>query len=271
MKIRLGRRFHDIEADHFETGLQKAKDWGFRSLQLAPTKSLGFTKQQLSPGYGKELRRSLDQYNLDVAVLGSYFDLSSHDDGQEEVVSKYIDHILLAAWSGIPVVGTETGHIDRNDPHYDKAFAGVIANLEQIVPAAEKLGVVVAIEPVFGHTICDIDSMLYLINHFKSVNLRVIYDPANLLDPAKESDREDDWAEAVEKLGDYFVCVHLKDYEVIDGRKKYFGATTSGHMDYSHLLKLAEEKPHLDFILESAKDRDIPHIYDRLKEVGFDV
>ncbi len=268
MKIRLGRRFHDIQAEDFASGLQKAEDWGFRSLQLAPTKSLGFTKGCLTPGYAKEMRRLLDQYHLDVAVLGSYFDLSNDD---FDLVSNYRDHILLAAWSGISVIGTETGFIERNDPNYDKAFAGVITNLEQIIPVAERFGIVVAIEPVYGHTICDSESMLHLINHFRSENLRVIYDPANLLHPDRETDRENQWAEAVEKLSDYFVCVHLKDYDIVDGRKKYYGATMAGRMDYSHLLRLSEVKPHLDFILESANDSDIPTIIEQLKNKGFDL
>lgn len=263
-KINWGRRFHDAGGEDFFAQLQTIKEQGFGSVQLAPGKSLGFSRTILTPGYAAGLARCLADADIRVAMLGSYFDLSARGEEREAVLQRYYDHLLLAAWAGFPVIGTETGHIKADAPDYDEAYQAVEENLGLILEKAEKLGVCVAVEPVYGHTIHGADKMEKLLQRYPTENLRVIYDPVNLLDPALEDSRESMWQDFLDRLGDRLAVVHVKDYEIVDGKKKDLPAAT-GRMDYSHLMRLAEQKPGLDFLIETAKDEFIPGIKDFFK------
>lgn len=254
-----GRRVHDASGETLQEEFKNIASQGFRSLQLAPTKSMGFKKENLSPGYGAYLRELLQEYNLRVAVLGSYFDLSAGGEEAKEVQEWYIAHLMLARWAGLSVIGTETGGIAADDPNYEEAFDNVINNLSVILPHAEKFGICLAIEPVYGHTIHGAEKMLKVLEHFPTQNLRVIYDPVNLLNPALESDRESMWSDFLEKLDNRLVAVHVKDYDIIDGKKKDLPAG-QGRMDYAHIYKLVEKKPRIDLLIESAPDEYIPGI-----------
>lgn len=254
-----GRRLHDVSAETFEAQLAKVAADGFKSIQLAPTKSLAFSKKILSPGYARWLRRALDRAGLEVAILGSYFDLSAGGEEAEVELQKYFDHLLLAKWAGFNVVATETGKIWPDNPQYDERFDNVVKNTGRILEIAEKLGLTFAIEPVYGHTVYNADKMEILLERYPGETLRVLYDPVNLLDPNEEANAEAMWLDFIARLGERFVTVHVKDYEIQDG-KKIDRAAGFGRMDHSHLLKLAEEKPHLDFLIEAAKDEQIPII-----------
>lgn len=254
-----GRRFHDAGGGNFAAQIETIRKQGFSSVQLAPSKSLGFTGSCLSPGYAAGLARCLSDAGLRVAVLGSYFDLSARGPEREAVLRRYYDHLLLASWAGFPVIGTETGHIAADDPAYGEAYRAVEENLGRILERAEKLGVSVAVEPVFGHTIHGAEPMLALLDRYPTENLRVIYDPVNLLDPAREAGREAMWEDFENRLGSRIAAVHVKDYDIREGRKIDLPAA-SGRMDYTWLYRLAALKPGLDFLIEAAPDASIPAI-----------
>jgi L-ribulose-5-phosphate 3-epimerase len=257
--MHLGRRLHDVDAPSFEEALAKVQAQGFHSIQLAPTKSLNFTRDMLSPGYGRYLRQALDSHALDVAILGSYFDLSDRGPSREETLNRYKDHLLLAHYADFKVVGTETGKIMPDDSQYEEAFQAVKENLGVILDQAEKLGIVVAIEPVYGHTIYNREKMEKLLEAYPGRNLQVIYDPVNLLDPTDEAGAPAMWKDFLEHLGNRLAAVHVKDYVIEDGKKRDLPAGT-GRMDYSHLFNLAQKKPYLDFLIEAAKDENISSI-----------
>ena len=127
---------------------------------------------------------------------------------------------------------------------------------------AEKLGIVVAIEPVYGHTIYNREKMEELLEAYPGRNLQVIYDPVNLLDPTDEAAAPAMWEDFLKHLGNRLAAVHVKDYKIEDGKKRDLPAET-GKMDYSHLFDLAQEKPYLDFLIEAAKDENVSTIMER--------
>lgn len=254
-----GRRAHDAGGSTFGEVLATIAGQGFRSLQLAPTKSLGFTHEMLSPDFAADLRAELDAAGLRVAILGSYFDLNARGAAGEAVLTRYFDHLQLADWGGFPVIGTETGKIAADAPDFEEAFAAVVHNLGVILEAAEKLGIVVAVEPVFGHTIHDAAQIERLLALYPTPHLRVIFDPVNLLDPAEEADRAEMWQDFVDRLSDRFAAVHVKDYRIDDGVKIDLPAGT-GRMEYGFLEVLARSQPQLDFLIEAAPDEHIPAI-----------
>ena len=120
-----------------------------------------------------------------------------------------------------------------------------------MVECAEHYGVTLAIEPVRRHIVYDADRALEVLRAIGSPNLRIIFDPVNLLDTDNADDRERVLGDAMEKLCDHIAMVHIKDFVRRDGTLASVAAGT-GEMDYTELLRfLKARKPYVQATLEN--------------------
>ena len=84
-------------------------------------------------------------------------------------------------------------------------------------------------------------------------NLKILFDPVNLLSMENVDAREEIIAEAIELLGMDVAMIHFKDYLLKDagGQLAATGAGL-GHMDYTQVLRFAKkEKPFIHGTLEN--------------------
>ena len=122
------------------------------------------------------------------APYGQSYDLSCPDRGR--FASLLDDHIKCMGYSVDCGSMTYTIHIGAwesviyQTPN-DEIRPHVIAKLEKLVPAAEKLGIIIAVENSFERSNTP-DEVLYYINYFKSPYLQCCYDAghANIMSPA---------------------------------------------------------------------------------------
>lgn len=267
--IQIGIRLHDVNAalpgaeQTMERRAQKAKEEGFSCVHLALSKvmkGLPIDNGSLTEGLAMHTRRVFAREGLDVAVLGCYLNLAHPDPAKlKEIQSLYYGHLRAAALMGAGVVGTETGapnaayKTDANT-HSAAALESFIRGLAPVVACAERWGVPVAIEPVFKHIVYDADRALQVIKAIGSPNLRVIFDPVNLLCPENADSRERIFAETMDKLGEYIAVVHLKDFTRGSNGLVSVAAGT-GEMDYTSILRfIKERKPYLQATLENTSN-----------------
>ncbi len=264
--MQLGIRLHDVNAKEapalqtLEERAKKAREEGFSCVHLALAKCVSgvtFDDAALTEGLGAYVRRVFRQNELDVAVLGCYLNLA-HPDEQKlrEFQSRYYGSMRVAAVAGIGMVGTETGapnaayKLDANT-HGQAALNTFMHNLEPVVACAEHYGVTMAIEPVWNHIVYNADRALEVIRGIGSRNLRIIFDPVNLLGTENADEREKVIGEAMEKLCDHIAMVHIKDF-VRKGDKLESVAAGTGEMDYSAILRfLKARKPYIQATLEN--------------------
>ena len=269
--MQLGIRLHDIHAglgpefQTMEKRAQTAREEGFTCVHLAYSKVVkGYTFDDcaLTEGLAKYTKRVFDSQGLDVAVLGCYLNLA-HPDPEKlaEIQSRYYGHLRVASLLGASVVGTETGapnaqyKMDANT-HSEEALDSFIRGLAPVVERAEKYGVTMAIEPVWKHIVYSPDRAVKVLEAIKSPNLRIIFDPVNLLYPGNLDSREQVIGEAIEKLGDRIAVVHLKDC-VPDGDDLKSIAAGTGVMDYREILKFIKaRKPYIHTTLENTVDEN---------------
>ena len=95
-----------------------------------------------------------------------------------------------------------------------------IDNLRPVVKYAEQMGVVIAIEPVWKHIVCNPKRARKVLDEINSPNLQIILDPVNLLDVCNYQNQVAIVDEAIELLGADVAMVHLKDYVIEDGNMK---------------------------------------------------
>ena len=248
--IQVGIRLHDVNSREpaglqtLEARARTAREEGFSCVHLALSKCIkgvSFDDAALTEGLAAHVRRVFGREELDVAVLGCYLNLA-HPDPEKirEFQSRYYGHLRVAALSGAGMVGTETGapnaeyRLDANT-HSDAALHTFMRNLEPVVERAEACGVTLAIEPVWNH----------------SPNLRIIFDPVNLLGTENADKREAVIGEAMDKLCDHIAMVHLKDF-VRESGKLVSVAAGTGEMDYREILRfLKARKPYVQATLEN--------------------
>lgn len=264
--LQIGIRLHDVnsglteELQTLEARAAKAQEEGFCCVHLAPQKvmkGLMYDPAAMTEGLGTYFRRVFSRYDLDIAVLGCYLNLAHPDENKlREIKERYYGNMRVAALCGAAMVGTETGSpnaeykLDRNT-HTDEALSIFMRNLEDVVAAAENYGVTMAIEPVWNHIVYNPDRALKVIRGLGSRNLRIIFDPVNLLCMENADDRENVFAEAMDKLGDHIAMVHIKDFIRKDGKLVSVAAGT-GEMNYTNILRyLKARKPYIQVSLEN--------------------
>jgi len=155
-------------------------------------------------------------------------------------------------------VGTETGIPNTDNSFTEEArsaknLSEFIKNLTPVVRYAESMGVLFAIEPVWKHTVYSPERARAVLDNIGSPNLRIIFDPVNLIDPRHPSERDDIIDRTIELLGKDIAVIHLKDYLMENGEMKCM-ACGLGEMDYTKVIRFAEErKPFIQATLENTK------------------
>ena len=267
--MQLGIRLHDVNAalpaedQTLEARARKAREEGFSCVHLALSKCIkgvNFDNAALTEGLAAYIRRVFQKQELDVAVLGCYLNLAHPDPRQVKAFqSRYFGSLRVAALAGIGMVGTETGapneayKFDANT-HSREALRTFMWNLEPVLEMAENYGVMMAIEPVRTHIVYNTDRALQVIEGMKSPNLRIIFDPVNLLAADNVDRRDAVLNEAMDKLCDHIAMVHLKDYVRTDNGLVSVAAGT-GEMDYTAILRfLKARKPFIQASLENTSN-----------------
>ena len=269
--MQLGIRLHDVNASQpaseqtLEARAHKAREEGFSCVHLALTKCIPgvtFDNAALTEGLAAYVHRVFQKEELDVAVLGCYLNLAHPDPAKvSEFQSRYFGSLRVASRAGIGMVGTETGapnaayKLDANT-HSAEALRTFMWNLEPVVEYAEKFGAIIAIEPVWNHIVYDAGRALVVLRAIQSPNLRIIFDPVNLLAMENLDRREQVLGEAMDTLCDYIAMVHLKDYVRRDGKLVSVAAGT-GEMDYTEIMRfLKARKPFIQASLENTTNEN---------------
>ena len=244
--MQLGIRLHDIKKAPLEERLAIAREQGFACGHLALAKVIS--------DYPVDDGALFAENQLDVAVLGCYLNLANPNPaGLAKNTHRYLAHIRFASLLGAGVVGTETGAVneeyrfeERN--HSEEALKIFINNLRPVVSYAEKMGVIVAIEPVYKHIVCNPKRARKVLDAIGSPNLQIIFDPVNLLDICN---RDAIIAEAIDVLGEDIAMVHIKDFKVENNSLVSVAAGT-GEMNYDRIIRFMKEcKPYIHATLEN--------------------
>ena len=260
--MQLGIRLHDTKKLPFEERIAQVHELGFACGHLALSKVIDefpTTDEALTPGLAMYIKNVFAKNHVDIAVLGCYLNLANPNQEQlAGIMHRYMAHIRFASWLGCGVVGTETGAPNETytfvpECHTEAALQTFIRNLRPIVKYAKKRGVVVAIEPVYRHIVCNPRRARRVLDEIASPNLQIIFDPVNLLDVENYDQRGTVIEEALELLGPDIAVVHLKDCALRNGKLLSMGCG-QGEMDYTAILKyMKAHKPFIHATLEDTR------------------
>lgn len=255
----VGIRLHDVAGATIEDKVRNAHEQGFKCAHIALSKLISDYSTDdtaLTPGFAMYIRRLFAKYDMDIAVLGCYLNLATPDKEElKKTTARYMAHLRFASLLGVGVVGTETGAPNteyRSEPacRSEEALKIFTDNVRPVVDCAERMGVILAIEPVVRHIVYDPMRARRVLDEVASPNLRIILDPVNLLDESNQHDHRAIIRNAIDVLGPDVDIIHVKDFNMVDGRL-ISGAAGTGIMDYSDLAEfIRRDKPYIHCTLE---------------------
>lgn len=261
--LNLGIRGHDIESGSPEQLAKAVAEKNLYSIQLALGKSfpnLYPGAGNLSPGLANYIRNCLNKANVNIAVLGCYFNLIHPDHNERKKgINIFKEHIRYARDFGCSVVATETGNVNSEivytkKNYREEPFQEVVKEVNVLVEEAEKFGVIVGIEPGVNHPIYSAKVMKRLLDTVQSNNLQVVLDPANLLTPETMGSQKKVIQEAFQLLGDRIAVIHAKDITIENNKIKEV-PIGKGVLNYNVIMEwLKHHKPSINVLMEATKE-----------------
>jgi sugar phosphate isomerase/epimerase len=228
------------------------------------------------PDAGEARCTYLEEQGIAIAGLAGYRNLVSPDNAVREANIAHLRRCLeLAPSLGTYVVATETGTrdptgdwTDSPDNWGDEAWRLLDDALEELLPAAERSGAILALEGYVKNVVKTQSQLLDLLERFPTQHLQVVCDPYNYLSRHLLPAQERATAELLDRFEDRFVVAHLKD---VDPRGVEAGSPAFGTGIFSqgpYLQFLRDRRPDLTLILEHLPLEETPGAIGRVREIA---
>ncbi|MCH4058031.1 MAG: sugar phosphate isomerase/epimerase [Lactobacillaceae bacterium] len=271
--LNLGIRAHDLDFQTPEELVQQLRKYHFAHTQFSIEKcfpDLICDYRDCTSGLANYFNNLFTQDQLKISVLGSYVNLSASDlVVRGQAVARFQHYLRLARDFNVSLVGTETGSVGQGFTtanFTEEAYRRVRASVIELVQVAEMYGITVGIEAGQNHPIHSATVLKRLLDEVQSPNLRVIFDPVNLLNLENAAQSEQVVSDALEKLADKIEIIHLKDYQ-INRQKLQVVPLGTGVMDYQTTLSfIKNQRPGIYTLLEATPGSQVISAEMLLKE-----
>jgi sugar phosphate isomerase/epimerase len=275
--MNLGLRAHDVQIfDDVPNLAKRLSQLGFNYIQFAPRVSLQKTTQtgaNVSFGLANQVKWDFAKYGIQIAVLGCYVNIIHPDAGERKRALALFKRYLARVNSfGGVLVGTETGSVDPQfnltPDNYQPAVVDLaISQIKQMAAEAERLGVLVGIEPGVNHPLHDLATTKQMLDQVASPNVKIILDAGNLTTPAN-TDIVAIIQQAIDLFGDQIYAFHLKDFVMQDGRLKGV-PVGDGVADLAGAVKLINQvQPGAYVILDETPQEQFERSIERFKQMA---
>lgn len=213
-KFIVGARLHDYGKGSPDELFGRVAADGFAAVQLAYKKCVPFVRSyaDVTDALVAETVAAEKAHSIQVAVLGTYVELAINDESRLKNAADFKSQLAVCKAMGAGCIGTETTSMEKQPAGTTREEAQELLcrSLADILPAAEALGVTVAVEPVTYHSMNSAAATRHILDTMRSPNLKVIFDMSNLVDAGNVGAQDRIWNDVGELLGDQIVAVHFK-------------------------------------------------------------
>ncbi|MBQ1848068.1 MAG: sugar phosphate isomerase/epimerase [Clostridia bacterium] len=195
---------------------------------------------------GRAFRAAADKAGITISEILAQHDYVTLDEQQrKDSVKITVEQIRRAADIGVDVVNLFTGPVPWMPDSIrvgaqismTDAWAKVFASFDEILPVAEKLGVKIAVENVWGMLTHDFYTNQFLVNHYGSDFLGVNLDPSHDVLYGNT-----DAAFIVKSWGKKIFHVHVKDaVGIAEPGKFVFPLLEEGCVDFKGFFDALKE------------------------------
>lgn len=213
-KFIVGARLHDYGKGSPDELFGRVAADGFAVVQLAYKKCVPSVRSyaDVTDALVAETVAAEKAHSIQVAVLGTYVELAINDESRLKNAADFKSQLAVCKALGAGCIGTETTSMEKQPAGTTREEAQELLcrSLADILPAAEALGVTVAVEPVTYHSMNSAAATRHILDTMRSPNLKVIFDMSNLVDAGNVGAQDRIWNDVGELLGDQIVAVHFK-------------------------------------------------------------
>ena len=175
--------------------------------------------EQIAPEILAELQKEQHRCQLQFAAVSATFNLIHPDENVRRHGLERLPILAAAACSlGCPLLTLCTGTLDPEDmwrAHRDnaspQAWRELRLGIDTALESTASSGVHLGIEPETGNVIDSAKRCRRLLDEVGSPRLKVVLDPANLLDPGDPGRQRELLDEAFDLLGDSLALAHAKE------------------------------------------------------------
>jgi sugar phosphate isomerase/epimerase len=193
---------------------------GFEAVQYNMACSgLGALPAEISPAQARAVADAAAAEDVEIAALSATYNMTDPD-----LTRRTAGRIAFQAIAGqAKAMGTQvltvcSGSRDPDDqwrrhPDNDSAEAwrDMCREFERLLPIAEAAGVVIGVEPEHANVVSNASKAVELLRSLAGSRIRIVLDPANLLDGVESAARNAVLRDAIERLGPHLVLAHAKD------------------------------------------------------------
>ena len=263
--MKKGIRAHDVRADGLKEICEYCRKNSIEYIQLVLEKSIdGFELGGFSEEYAKTIKNEIG--DTKIAVLGSYINPSNPDkEALQMDIDKFKEKIKYATILNPIVVGTETSIYKEGETDSEEAYQYLLGTVKELVAEGEKYNVNIGIEGVHCFVINTPEKMRRLVDDVNSDNLKVIFDPSNLININNYMNQNEIIEKMFSLLGNKICALHAKDFIVENGEFKGT-KTMEGLLNYKLIFKkLKEYNLDIPIITEGINESDATVAFKKLE------
>lgn len=246
--LKIGIRAHDVGKMPLDELLKQVKALGFQNIQLVIYKTLPKEDGFLEKDKAIEYHNILSKYNVNVAMLGDYFNpVHSNKELLNYMIERFKNNLEFCNYLGTKNIGTETGSYNDDEwtynpkNHTEEAYDEALKVFKNLADYAEIFDSNVVIEGAYNHVIYNPKTLRRFVDDIGKKNVKVTIDLFNFLNINNHEKRYEILEECLNLFKDEIVNFHLKDYQVIDNKLVQVGLG-QGLMDYPKIIKMIKEK-----------------------------
>lgn len=238
--MKIGARAHDFGKKEAGVLFEEIMNFEYTGIQLAFKKAIKGIDgvDDLDLTFTEAMRKTIQSSKMEIPVLGCYIEPSYTDEEKRKAeVSAFNQQMSIAKALGAECIGTETTNMVKLEDFRENGILSLKASLEEMIKHGEKIGIDVAIEPVYYHVMNTPERTQEILNSFPSKRLKVIFDPVNLLSPDEVENQYALWDRSFACFGERIAAVHLKGIKQDKNGKLVSSSFKDSIIDYPYLMK----------------------------------
>ena len=231
-----------FEGEHPATVLAASRDAGFSTVQYNMACSgLGSLPEAISEDAAREVQEASAGTGIGIAAISATYNMADPDPERLAAGRRaFIAICERAPGMGCHIVTVCSGSKDAHDkwrrhPSNDdlQSWTEMCREFDIICDHADRHGVMVGVEPEPANIVSNAMRAADLLAAFPGGPIRMVLDPANLIEDVAPDSHERTIDEALDRLGSMTVLAHAKD--------RYAGGTVApagdGVVDWPHFLR----------------------------------
>lgn len=267
MAPRLGVFSQYVQADTVESMAQRVRHHGFESIVLEHFPSRHLDLSRPDPEISRNIQAVLKREGISIAAVGGYCNLLHPDaETREAIHRKFRGLMAFCSYVGAPMLLCESGTLHPGDGWdwdpanaTEEAFDQLLATIGMFADEAAEYGITIAIEPYVMNVLHAVDRTEAFMRKIGKDNVKLVADPAGLLNRVTLQNQRRFFREMFQKLGPHIGLVHAEDCSPDPAGHFHWLPAGKGLVRYDlfmdELLKIDYKGP---LILEHLEDQDMP-------------